>query len=573
MSSSSGSSMLDTLVDRVGRLYTLPAVALEIIRLSRDPKMEARKLADCLRHDPALTGRVLQFVNSPVFGLNRRIASVDDAVAVLGVQPLRGIVLGFSLPPQLQEGIEKSVLTRFWRHSLAKALAARELARMNGIEEADEAFVAGLLQHIGMLVLIQELGQPYVEFLGQVWNERGNVTHLEVASLGFDHRVVSSRLAERWQLPETLGLALAHPWNPDQIEQVDPRIRSTVRRLHLAEYVARLLHDRDPIDWEAMVDSAKRHFAFETVELEELLRRLDDQLREIGPMFSLEWDDRDSYATMLLESRDLLIRLSESWIDPRQARSGPIGSQAADKLKQAVGNVSKEVAAIEGAAQRGVPLPATPAKPLVAKPLVANAESGDRGTGATKSTILGSAVAAASRPAPTSGSVPSLSSVAPVRAEGLGLTTAVRRSVSKCRQQRYPLALMLIEADRFAEVLRRHGHAPVEHAQQDAMKVCREAMDPGDPLIPISDARWGIVLEDCDRGPASNVGRELLARLRAWSEERIGDGGFPLTYSIGVACVGMILKNFEGDELIRRAEGCLSAAQLSGGDTVKTISV
>lgn len=559
-------SMLENLVDRICGLYSLPAVAMEVVRLSRNPKSDARGLAECLSHDPALTARVLQFVNSPSVGLKRRIGTIDEAVAVLGVRSLQSVVLGFSLPPQLLEGIERRVLARYWRHSLAKALAARELANMTHAPDVEEAFVAGLLQHLGMLAMIQELGAPYVDFVKQVWNERGNLLQLEIASLGFDHRALSSRLVERWQFPESLTRVLAHPMSADHIARMEPALRQAAQRLHLAEHIARLLHEHDPMDWELLVDSARRHFSMEVSELEELLKRLDAQLREIAPLFSLEWSEEDSYEALLLESRDLLIRLADSFVlspqDPTSDEPTVDGRQADSPIATLANAADSRpdhatLVPPNGMSRGDAPSPvlaqAKSSDPRILMSQKAKPAS-DR-TAATVATTAGKGSAFGDAPAP------------------MGIVTLCQRSLARCRQQRWPLTLMMIAIDHPEALRKRHSHQAFERVSQLARKLCEGSIDPGDVLTVVSDGKWGILLEDCDRSAAATVTRELHARLRVWSEQRELKGLFPLTFSMGVACVAIIAKNFEPAELIERADTCLSSAQLSGGDTFKTISV
>lgn len=540
--------MLESLVERICGLYSLPAVAMEVVRLTRSPKSDTQELAACLSKDPALTARLLQFVNSPVFGFKRKIGSIEEAVTVIGVRPLQSVVLGFSLPPKLLEGVEKRVLTRYWQHSLAKALAAREIARMTHASDADEAFVAGLLQHLGMLAMIQELGTPYTDFVKQVWNERGNLLHLEIASLGFDHRALSSRLVERWQFPDHFSRVLAHPMQPEHIARLDPVVRVHAQRLHLAEHVARLLHEHDPIDWEMLVNSARLQFSLEAAELEMLMRSLDVQMKEIAPLFSLEWEAQTTFEGLLLESRELLVRLSSEWIAPAKLPGAPATEDASASGKEKPATVAASPAPLAAAKDR--PSPAAPAKTVPAaappaKPAVATA-----------------------RPAITTAS-PSATPAAP----SVGLETSVKRSIARCRQQRWPLTLILISIDHWDVLLKKHSHVSADAAALGAQRLCKDSLDPGDELVLVSDNQWGVLLEDCDRSAAASVTRELHQRLRNWSEQREGEGLYPVSFSLGVACVAMIAKNFEASDLIDRAQRCLSSAQLSGGDAFKTISV
>ena len=85
-------------------------------------------------------------MNSSLFGLSRDVSDLHQALALLGIKPLKLLVLGFSLPGGLFAGVEAKVLGWYWRHTLTKAVAAREISQCFWKMPGDDAFVAGLLQ-------------------------------------------------------------------------------------------------------------------------------------------------------------------------------------------------------------------------------------------------------------------------------------------------------------------------------------------------------------------------------------------------------------------------------------------
>ena len=200
---------LDRLVARAGRLYSLPAVAMQVLELTKDPQVDCRALKQCIENDPALTGRILGVVNSSLFGLSREVSDLNQALAMLGSKPLKLLVLGFSLPAGLFSGVRDEILGRYWRHTLTKAVAGREISETLWHMPGDDAFIAGLLQDVGMLLLIQELREPYVTFLDRAFAAGEDLATLEARSMGFDHTELSARLLAHWGLPETLVEAVA----------------------------------------------------------------------------------------------------------------------------------------------------------------------------------------------------------------------------------------------------------------------------------------------------------------------------------------------------------------------------
>jgi HD-like signal output (HDOD) protein len=233
-------STLDRLVAQAGDLYSLPAVAMEILELASDAKADARKLKECIERDPALTTKILRVVNSSLFGLAQQVSDLNQALALLGMKPLKLLVLGFSLPDALFQNVAGEMLSRYWQRTLVKSIAAREISERIRSDLGDEAFIAGLLQDIGQLVLIQCVGEPYIQFVGKARGEPGDLKRLERRALGFDHVQLSAELLNRWGLPGLIVEAVAGLESSETIARTSNPL---IRVLDLAELVATLLCD------------------------------------------------------------------------------------------------------------------------------------------------------------------------------------------------------------------------------------------------------------------------------------------------------------------------------------------
>ena len=231
---------------KITQLYSLPAVAMEVLQLTNDPEIDTRALEKCIERDPALTGKILRVVNSSLFGLHGTVCDLNQALTLLGCKPLKLLVLGFSLPTRLFDGLEAEILGQYWRRTLIKSVAGREVGESLFLVPGDEAFIAGLLQDLGVLLLIQELGEPYARFLRSVTAEGRDLAALEIEAMGFEHTALSAELLSRWGLPETLVEAVAWPATnrhrpiPPWEQPLLPQI------LHVAELVAQLLADERP---------------------------------------------------------------------------------------------------------------------------------------------------------------------------------------------------------------------------------------------------------------------------------------------------------------------------------------
>jgi HD-like signal output (HDOD) protein len=154
---------------------------------------------------------VLRVVNSSLFGLSHSVGDLNEAVSLLGMKQLKLLVLGFSLPEQLFLGIAGEQLDWYWNSTLARAVAAREVSEQLFKRSGDEAFLAGLLQDLGVLVLLRELGGPYAALVSEAIGYRAELSALEQTALGFDHVQLTAGLLVHWKMPQTLVRAIAEP--------------------------------------------------------------------------------------------------------------------------------------------------------------------------------------------------------------------------------------------------------------------------------------------------------------------------------------------------------------------------
>jgi hypothetical protein len=155
-------------LDDARDLPSLPEVAVKVSRLADDPNASAASIARVIATDQGLTARILRLANSALYGVARRVGTVQEAVVILGLGTIRNLTLAASIYPALGAAVPGYDLAKgeLWRHSVAAALCAQELARRmpraprpgagaapSAAVSPDEAFVAGLLHDIGKTLL------------------------------------------------------------------------------------------------------------------------------------------------------------------------------------------------------------------------------------------------------------------------------------------------------------------------------------------------------------------------------------------------------------------------------------
>lgn len=213
---SPGKEKLESLIEEVVDLHTLPVIVLEADRLMRDPRTSAQQVADLLSRDPALAGRILRLVNSPIYGFQKRIGNLTQAIVILGFQTVKNLMLTVSVIESFRTGGSQGFdYPRFWAHSVGCAIAAGEIARLANAPHAEEAYIAGLLHDVGKLVVGQHLPELWETIAGHMAAGMPE-TEAEVEVLGRDHSDIGGMLARAWSLPPSLVDAIRDHHHPGE---------------------------------------------------------------------------------------------------------------------------------------------------------------------------------------------------------------------------------------------------------------------------------------------------------------------------------------------------------------------
>lgn len=219
---------------KVTTIATLPEVTNQIIKTVEDPKSTAQQLHKIVSHDPALVTRILKVVNSAFYGLPGQIGSVERAIVVLGLNGIKNIAVAASLGQlfrgaMLCEGISANDL---WVHCVATAVAARDLARNLKLPITDEAFLAGLIHDVGLLVSLQVYPEKLREVCNSAQQPGADFLNLERSIIGLDHQQLGMGLAEQWKFPRACQLVAGYHHNPQALAD---QTRHLVAIVHVAD--------------------------------------------------------------------------------------------------------------------------------------------------------------------------------------------------------------------------------------------------------------------------------------------------------------------------------------------------
>lgn len=196
--------LIHSAIQEISHIATLPEVTLKIIQLVEDPDSTAQDLNKVISNDPALGARILKVVNSAFYGLPGQIGSINRAIVLLGLNAVKNIAIAASLAKLFRGGqICPTFSARdLWTHSIAVATGTRLLANKVGLGLPDEAFLAGLIHDLGVMVEIQARRPKFVEAVELMENKPGTtLRQAETAVLGANHEQFGSALCKAWKFP------------------------------------------------------------------------------------------------------------------------------------------------------------------------------------------------------------------------------------------------------------------------------------------------------------------------------------------------------------------------------------
>lgn len=224
-----------SLAHEVKTLFSLPEVVYKLSQLLNSPYVTNGEIGEVLINDPALTARVLRLANKGSAGAPPNVETVSGAVALIGRESLRDVVVATSITNQFI-GIppEWVDMERFWLNSVACGVIARSLAFRCRVFMSEPLFVAGLLHKVGRLVFYSVCPDRYCKVLEIADHHEDALNQAEQQVFGFTHAEVGAELLASWGLPERLESAVAHYLAPAGA----PRYRKSAALVHVASALA-----------------------------------------------------------------------------------------------------------------------------------------------------------------------------------------------------------------------------------------------------------------------------------------------------------------------------------------------
>jgi len=214
------------------RLPPLPLVVTKVLHLIQDPDVNIRTLSRILSDDAALASRILAASRSAYYAQRTLPTTLPAAIQVIGFNTLRKIL--YTSSTQKLFGAGGKLTQKLWSHSLGVALSTRTLAQRVRLQDAEQAFLAGLLHDVGEMILIHGNPAGFEQICVDNDGDDFSILEKEQEIFGVDHGFVGRTLLESWNMDQDTCDAIAQ----HHTSAGEENAKSLRAVLHAADYVA-----------------------------------------------------------------------------------------------------------------------------------------------------------------------------------------------------------------------------------------------------------------------------------------------------------------------------------------------
>lgn len=201
-------------------LPTIPKVVSEVNQMLRDHNSNIVQLTGIIGKDQGLTTKILAVANSPLYGLPRKVASLEFAIMLLGMREISNIVTALSLA-QVAKSVEIDGFDfmDFWLHSMIVGSASKDIAiKLGHPEIAGDAFVGGMLHDIGIQLTASYFPNEFKEVISLTKSGNKKYYDAELDVLGVTHEDIGHFMISKWNLPSNLEEMVGYHHNPSKLK-------------------------------------------------------------------------------------------------------------------------------------------------------------------------------------------------------------------------------------------------------------------------------------------------------------------------------------------------------------------
>ena len=492
-----------------GSLPTLSTVASTLINITGKEETTIYDISKLISQDVSLSTKILKVVNSSFYNFPNEVGTIQQAVAILGTNAVRSLVLSFSFlnmeRPAHGKGFDYE---RFWEESLAAAVTAKLIMGKVSDTDAEEVFTVSLLQNLGKLILACAFREIYDQILQDADGSEQRLLELEEERIGANHAYIGSEAARHWMFPESLAVPILYHHDPDSYPQQNAEIMTEICVVHLAALVSNIMYSGKPIEYHAPFrERARQMFKLEPEVIDEILEKANTEVAQAADYFGLKIGGTASIPQLLQEANIELSLLNMSYEQMNRELV-----QAKMQLEKLTGELEVKNSYLEG---------------------IANLDG--------------------------------LTEIYNHRY----FQEFLDREISRSIRRESELSLILADIDFFKKFNDFHGHQAGDHVLHEVAQLCSGLIREYDLIARYGGEEFVFVLPETDLDGAVIVAEKIREAV-AQHLFSFGEDDYRVTISFGVStfeCAGkQVMKK---TELVERADKALYSAKKKGRNRVE----
>lgn len=229
----------ELVLNNIFKLQSIPKVLSDILQYLNSDSVNNTKLSKMILGDQSLATKILAIANSPLYGLQRNVTTIDFAVMVLGVEEIRHIVYSLSMMDAFKNKTDQYLdQTNFWEHSFLVASISKKIAEDFQLKYSGEIFTAGFLHDLGLPVMHRYFHSAFIKIRESVETQGASYISSEEEHLGLSHAEIAYRLLDKWNLPIILCDITRHHHHPLKSEEFSKQAAV----VHLADFTTKHLN-------------------------------------------------------------------------------------------------------------------------------------------------------------------------------------------------------------------------------------------------------------------------------------------------------------------------------------------
>jgi len=202
--------ILKTIINKIDSLPPLPSTLKKIEKIANDPKKTIGDLIETVQKDPMLSADLLKVANSPLYGFQKEIKTISQAVSLFGMNMTKILSLSFTVRQLLNTDMTPYGINfqKFAEISHIQAKLAKEIYQEyyeKDSENGDKIFSMALLQEIGKILIANEIMErEESKIFKEIIKSSINIEDVEKSFVGCTSCEIGARILKRWNLDQSM---------------------------------------------------------------------------------------------------------------------------------------------------------------------------------------------------------------------------------------------------------------------------------------------------------------------------------------------------------------------------------